>query len=39
MLDQRFDPAAEEALFSKAGYQTVEPFYSAFTWRGWVARS
>jgi tRNA (cmo5U34)-methyltransferase len=31
------DPAADEAILRDAGFHDVTPFYSAFTWRGWVA--
>lgn len=30
------DPAADEEILRAAGLKDVTPFYSAFTWRGWV---
>lgn len=32
-------PAEDEACLREAGFQDVEMFYAAFTWRGWVARA
>lgn len=29
-------PEADEAVLREAGFQSVEQFYAAFTWRGWV---
>lgn len=31
------DPATDEALLREAGYERIELFYAAFTFRGWVA--
>lgn len=30
------DPKEDEAVLRAAGFTGVEPFYTAFTWRGWV---
>jgi len=32
-------PAEDEAILRDAGFAKVEPFYAAFTWRGWLARA
>lgn len=32
-------PQEDEAVLREAGFKDVTPFYSAFTWRGWVARA
>jgi tRNA (cmo5U34)-methyltransferase len=32
-------PAEDEACLRDAGFNDVELFYAAFTWRGWVARA
>lgn len=32
-------PEEDEACLREAGFKSVEQFYSAFTWRGWVARA
>ena len=32
-------PADDEACLNEAGFGTIERFYAAFTWRGWVART
>jgi tRNA (cmo5U34)-methyltransferase len=29
-------PEEDEAVLRAAGFTGVEPFYAAFTWRGWV---
>jgi tRNA (cmo5U34)-methyltransferase len=29
-------PEEDEAVLRAAGFTRVEPFYAAFTWRGWV---
>lgn len=31
------DPSEEEQLLSEAGFRSIELFYAAFSWRGWVA--
>lgn len=30
-------PEEDEACLREAGFNAIEPFYAAFTWRGWVA--
>jgi tRNA (cmo5U34)-methyltransferase len=30
------DPAQDERLLQQAGFSAVTPFYTGFTWRGWV---
>lgn len=30
-------PEQDEAILREAGFSNVSPFYTAFTWRGWVA--
>lgn len=32
-------PEADEACLIEAGFCQIEPFYAAFTWRGWVMRA
>ena len=32
-------PEEDEACLIEAGFKKIEPFYAAFTWRGWVARA
>ena len=32
-------PDADEAILRAGGFHAVEPFFSAFTWRGWVGRA
>jgi len=32
-------PEEDEACLREAGFQDVELFYAAFTWRGWVSRA
>ena len=32
-------PDQDELCFCDAGFQEVELFYAAFTWRGWVSRA
>lgn len=32
-------PEHDEAILAEAGFSQVTQFYSAFTWRGWVARA
>jgi tRNA (cmo5U34)-methyltransferase len=32
-----FTPEEDEAILREAGFHDVTPFYTAFTWRGWVA--
>lgn len=32
-------PEQDEACLREAGFDTVELFYAAFTWRGWAARA
>lgn len=34
---ESFSPAQDEAIFAAAGFRDVTLFYTAFTWRGWVA--
>jgi len=31
------DPAQDEAILREAGFNRIEQFFAAFTWRGWVA--
>lgn len=33
------DPAQDEAILRAAGFQDVDLFYAAFTWRGWVCKA
>jgi len=32
-------PEEDEACLAEAGFGVIEPFYAAFTWRGWVAQA
>jgi tRNA (cmo5U34)-methyltransferase len=32
-------PEADEAILRRGGFADAELFYSAFTWRGWVAHA
>lgn len=33
------DPDQDEAILRSGGFRDVEPFFAAFTWRGWVGRA
>jgi tRNA (cmo5U34)-methyltransferase len=34
-----FDPEMDAGLMREAGFDDVELFYAAFTWRGWIGRA
>jgi tRNA (cmo5U34)-methyltransferase len=36
---QMLSPEADEAILRRGGFADAELFYSAFTWRGWVAHA
>lgn len=33
------DPEEDETILRRAGFRDIQLFYTAFTWRGWVARA